>query len=156
MEDPFCYFYRNTGKIVYKNRNIIRDIPDSNLNRQNCEMVHSKNIYTDGNSYYYLTELYTENLSPVKNRYLKWQQTRKKDWDWFNVTINPLDLLNIQRDTSKIQDLIYRNRKTKLQYYNSELIESIRQISDKYKVNGETTQQLIHTINLQLSGLDGI
>ena len=156
MEDPFCYFYRNTGKIVYQNRNIIRDIPDSNLNRLNCEMVHSKNIYTDGNSYYYLTELYTENLSPVKNRYLKWQQTRKKDWDWFNVTINPLDLLNIQRDTSKIQDLIYRNRKTKLQYYNSELIESIRQISDKYKVNGETTQQLIHTINLQLSGLDGI
>ena len=67
MEDPFCYFYRNTGKIVYRNRNIIRDVPDSNLNRQNCEMVHSKNIYTDGNSYYYLTELYTESLSPVKN-----------------------------------------------------------------------------------------
>ena len=156
MEDPFCYFYRNTGKIVYQNRNIIRDIPDSNLNRHDCEMVHSKNIYTDGNSYYYLTELYTENLSPVKNRYLKWQQTRKKDWDWFNVTINQLDLLNIQRDTSKIQDLIYQNRKTKLQYYKSELIESIRQISDKYKAKPETTQQLIHTINLQLSGLDGI
>ena len=156
MEDQFCYFYRNTGKIVYQNRNIIRDIPDSNLNRHDCEMVHSKNIYTDGNSYYYLTELYTENLSPVKNRYLKWQQTRKKDWDWFNVTINQLDLLNIQRDTSKIQDLIYQNRKTKLQYYNSELIESMRQISNKYKVKPEITQQLIHTINLQLSGLDGI
>lgn len=156
MEDPFCYFYRNTGKIVYQNRDITRDIPDSNLNRHNCEMVHSKNIYTDGNSYYYLTELYTENLSPVKNRYLKWQQTRKKDWDWFNVTINPLDLLNIQRDTSKIQDLIDKNRKTKLQYYKSELIESIGQISDKYKVNGETTQRLIHAINLQLSGLDEI
>ena len=119
-------------------------------------MVHSKNIYTDGNSYYYLTELYTENLSPVKNRYLKWQQTRKKDWDWFNVTINPLDLLNIQRDTSKIQDLIDKNRKTKLQYYKSELIESISQISNKYKAKPETIQRLIHTINLQLSSLDGI
>ena len=156
MEDPFCYFYRNTGKIVYQNRDITRDIPDSNLNRHNCEMVHSKNIYTDGNSYYYLTELYTENLSPVKNRYLKWQQTRKKDWDWFNVTINPLDLLNIQRDTSKIQDLIDKNRKTKLQYYKSELIESIGQISEKYKVKPETTQRLIHAINLQLSDLDEI
>ena len=87
---------------------------------------------------------------------MKWQQTRKKDWDWFNVTINPLDLLNIQRDTSKIQDLIYQNRKTKLQYYKSELIESISQISDKYKVKPETTQQLIHTVNLQLFSLDGI
>ena len=154
MDDPFCYFYRNTGRIVYHNHELTRNLPDSNLNRHNCEVIHSKYVFTDGSSYYYLTELYTENLSPVKSRYLKWQQTRNKDWDWFNVTINPFDLLNIQRDTSKIKSLIMKNKQIKQQNYMNELIQSITDISDKYKIKPHVKQTLINTIREHLSTID--
>ena len=154
MDDPFCYFYRNTGQIVYHNLELTRNIPHSNLNRHNCEVIHSKNVFTDGISYYYLTELYTENLSPVKNRYLKWQQTRNKDWDWFNITINHFDLINIQRDTSEIKSLITKNKQIQKQNYINELIQSMTNISDKYKIKPEIKQTLINTIHQQLTSID--
>ena len=132
----FCYFYRNTGNVIYNDTDI-----STNLNvyhdKVKSEMISSKDIYISNskNIYHKTNSIMLESESI---RFLEWKLTKSGEWDWFLVNGIPSNIKSIVDISSNIIDIDCIKRdilKVLNQHYISELSYSINNIIDNYYSN---------------------
>ena len=104
--DSFCYFYKESGKIIYNDINLISNTKEYDVvNRMNSEVISDLEIYTDGTKYYHKSMAFDQDITD-KYIFLEWKQTRKSDWDWFRTEINQL-YLRCLKDNIPINSIIF-------------------------------------------------
>ena len=132
--DSFCYFYKNTGKIIYNDINLISNTKEYDVvNRMNSEVISDLEIYTDGTKYYHKSMAFDQDITD-KYIFLEWKQSRKRDWDWFKTEINPFYLKCLKDNiTNNIICIDLDNvKKLKNKQFRDEILEQINIISSKY------------------------
>ena len=133
MED-FCYFYRNTGYIVYNDK-VLNSQNEIIHNKINSEMISAKDIYESNGRFYHKSY----NLNGNNTRFLEWKQTRNKDWDWFMTEIVPSSFYPITK---------YTNIMIHLQDYKTDISKYIQKVSSRYNIDNSKIKNLIDEINI--------
>lgn len=133
MED-FCYFYRNTGYIVYNDK-VLNSQNEIIHNKINSEMISAKDIYESNERFYHKSY----NLNGNNTRFLEWKQTRNKDWDWFITDIVPSSFYPITK---------YTNIMIHLQDYKTDISKYIQKVSTRYNIDNSKIKNLIDEINI--------
>ena len=132
--DSFCYFYKDSGKIIYNDINLINNTRDYDLvNRMNSEVINDLEIFTDGFKYYHKSRAFDQEITD-KYIFLEWKQTRKGDWDWFKTELNASYMRCLKENikNSKIHIDIENAKKLKNKLFRDEILEQINTISSKY------------------------
>ena len=132
--DSFCYFYKDTGKIIYNDINLISNTKEYDVvNRMNSEVISDLEIYTDGTKYYHKSRGFNQEITD-KYIFLEWKKTRKGDWDWFRTEINPSYMRCLKENikNSKIHIDIENAKKLKNKQFRDEILEQINTVSSKY------------------------
>ena len=139
----FCSFFREGGKVVYKNTNMISGKYDSPItNILDGELINHDEVYInkDHKIFYHKSYNLTMSDSPLNNNYLEWKETRKKDWDWFATDVKEEDLLCIKDvfkdELSNHSDI---DNKIKLIKMKTEIMTNTFIISKKFSMNTEDT-----------------
>ena len=129
----FCYFYKDTGKIIYNDINLINNTRDYDLvNRMNSEVINDLEIFTDGFKYYHKSMAFDQEIMD-KYIFLEWKQTRKGDWDWFKTDINPsyMKCLKENIQNNKIIVDLENTKKLRNEQFRLEVLEQLNIISSK-------------------------
>ena len=130
--DSFCYFYKDSGKILYNGINLINNTKEYDVvNRMNSEVITDLEVYTDGQKYYHKSRGFDQEITD-KYIYLEWKQTRMGDWDWFKTEINPICIKCIKDYNNKLQLDIEQAKKLRNKQFRDEILEQINRISSKY------------------------
>ena len=133
-KDSFCYFYKESGKIIYNDINLINNTKEYDVvNRMNSEVINDLEIYTDGSKYYHKSRGFDQEITD-QYIYLEWKQTRKGDWDWFKTEINPMCIKCLKGNIidNKLHLDIEQAKKLKNKQFRDEILEQINLISSKY------------------------
>jgi len=130
----FCYFYKDTGKIIYNDINLINNTRDYDLvNRMNSEVINDLEIFTDGFKYYHKSRAFDQEITE-KYIFLEWKQTRKGDWDWFKTELNAsyMRCLKENIQSNKLCIDFENAKKLRTEQFRLEVLEQINIISSKY------------------------
>ena len=155
--DSFCYFYKDSGKILYNGINLINNTKEYDVvNRMNSEVITDLEVYTDGQKYYHKSRGFDQEITD-KYIYLEWKQTRKGDWDWFKTEINPLCIKCLKGNVikgdvinNKLHLDIEQAKKLRNKQFRDEILEQINLISSKYTTETNKlilTSQISHILN---------
>ena len=122
----FCYFFRDTGYVVYNNivLNSVKKLEYHN--KINSEMISAKDIYENGGRFYYKSYYLNDDTNNQSTRFLEWKMTRSGDWDWFVTDIIPSSIHSITK---------YTNIKLHIEDYKKDISNYISKISDRYNVD---------------------
>jgi len=130
----FCYFYKDTGKIIYNDINLINNTRDYDLvDRMNSEVINDLEIFTDGFKYYHKSRAFDQEITE-KYIFLEWKQTRKGDWDWFKTELSPLYMKCLKENiqSNKLCIDFENAKKLRNEQFRLEVLEQINMISSKY------------------------
>ena len=122
----FCYFFRESGYVVYNN--IVLNSKDNieYHNKINSEMISAKDIYENGGKFYYKSYYLSDDTNSQNVRFLEWRMTRNGDWDWFVTNIIPSSINSITK---------YTNIKLHIEDYKKDISNYISKISDRYNID---------------------
>ena len=122
----FCYFFRDSGYIVYNNivLNSVKKLEYHN--KINSEMISAKDIYENGGRFYYKSYYLSDDTNTQNVRFLEWRMTRNGDWDWFVTDIIPSSIHSITK---------YTNIQLHIEDYKKDISNYISKISDRYNID---------------------
>ena len=125
MED-FCYFFRDSGYVVYNNNVLNLESKLEYHNKINSEMISAKDIYENGKRFYYKSYYMSDDTNSQNIRFLEWKLTRGGDWDWFVTDIIPSSIDSITK---------YTNIQLHIEDYKNDISNYINKISDRYNID---------------------
>ena len=122
----FCYFFRDSGYVVYNNIVLNSEHNIEYHNKINSEMISAKDIYENGGRFYYKSYYLNDDTNSQNVRFLEWRITRNGDWDWFVTGIIPSSIYSITK---------YTNIKLHIEEYKKDISNYISKISDRYNID---------------------
>ena len=122
----FCYFFRDSGYVVYNNIVLNLEHNIEYHNKINSEMISAKDIYENGGRFYYKSYYLNDDTNSQNVRFLEWRITRNGDWDWFITGIIPSSIHSITK---------YTNIKLHIEEYKKDISNYISKISDRYNID---------------------
>ena len=125
MED-FCYFFRDSGYVVYNNNVLNLESKLEYHNKINSEMISAKDIYENSGRFYYKSYYLSDSMNNQNVRFLEWKMTRNGEWDWFVTDIIPISTHSITK---------YTNIQLHIEDYKKDISNYINKISDRYNID---------------------
>ena len=133
----FCYFYRDTGYIVY-NDVVLNSEKEIVHNKLNSEMISAKDVFENSGRFYYKSYNLNDDISNKSTRFLEWKMTRNGDWDWFITDIIPSSFYPITK---------YTNINIHKNDYKLNISNYIQKISTRYNIDKNKVNSLTDEIN---------
>ena len=132
----FCYFYRYTGNVIYKDTDLSTNI-NVYHDKVQSEMISARDIYISSskNIYHKTNSIMLESESV---RFLEWKLTKNGEWDWFLVNGVPSNIKSIVDKSSNIIDIdgIKKDLVKVLNRYDiNNLTDDINNLIDNYYSN---------------------
>jgi len=133
----FCYFFRDSGYIVYNNTVLNLESKLEYHNKINSEMISAKDIYENGGRFYYKSYYLSDDTNNKNIRFLEWKMTRSGDWDWFVTDIIPSSIDSITK---------YTNIQLHIEDYKKDISNYISKISTRYNIDKNKVNSLTDEI----------